>query len=119
MGDFANQPDARNRYPAITDQPGRFLAFWSSAKSMNEPKWRIVLCWGAVFTFFTVPIVGLTLLILSDTMPSIRNHMSEYKFIGPFFQSVTALVFGLSGLRSLDKYVETKNGNGKFKNPEK
>jgi hypothetical protein len=85
--------------------------------SGSEPRWRIVLCWGAVFTFFTVPIVGLTLLILSDTVPSIRNHMSEYKFIGPFFQSVTALVFGLSGLRSLDKYVETKNGNGNKKSP--
>ena len=81
---------------------------------MGEPRWRILLCWGAVFTFFTVPLVGITLLLLADRVPSIRDHISEYKFIGPFFQSVTALVFGLSGLRSLDKYVETKNGK---KNP--
>ena len=77
---------------------------------MEEPRWRTVLCWGAVLTFFTVPLVGITLLVLADSVPNIGNHLKEYKFIGPFFQSVTALVFGLSGLRSLDKYVETKNG---------
>ena len=85
---------------------------------MKEPRWRTVLCWGAVFTFFTVPLVGITLLLLADRMPEIRNHISEYKFIGPFFQSVTALVFGLAGLRSLDKYVETKNGKNNLKTPE-
>jgi hypothetical protein len=84
---------------------------------MKEPRWRTVLCWGAVFTFFTVPLVGITLLLLADRMPEIRNHISEYKFIGPFFQSVTALVFGLAGLRSLDKYVETKNGKTPKENP--
>jgi hypothetical protein len=76
----------------------------------REPRWRTVLCWGAVFTFFTVPLVGILLLLLADQYPSIRNHISEYKFIGPFFQSVTALVFGLAGLRSLDRYVDQKNG---------
>jgi hypothetical protein len=84
----------------------------------REPRWRVVLCWGAVFTFFTVPIVGITLLLLADSVPSIRNHLAEYKFIGPFFQSVTALVFGLAGLRSVDRYVETRNGNGEKKKPE-
>jgi hypothetical protein len=84
---------------------------------MKEPRWRTVLCWGAVFTFFTVPLVGITLLLLADRMPEIRNHISEYKFIGPFFQSVTALVFGLAGLRSLDRYVETKNGKSPKENP--
>jgi hypothetical protein len=78
-----------------------------------EPRWRLVLCWGAVLTFFTVPLVGIGLLVAADWVPSIRNHIAEYKFIGPFFQSVTALVFGLAGLRSLDKYVETKNGTVK------
>jgi hypothetical protein len=82
---------------------------------MKDPLWRLVLCWGAVFTFFTVPLVGISLLLLADRMPEIRNHLSEYKFIGPFFQSVTALVFGLSGLRSFDKYVETKNGKSNDK----
>jgi hypothetical protein len=81
----------------------------------SEPRWRVVLCWGAVFTFFTVPLVGLVLLLMADFWPNVRGHLSEYKFIGPFFQSVTALVFGLSGLRTIDHYVEVKNGNAKVK----
>jgi len=84
----------------------------------DEPRWKVLLCWGAVFTFFTVPIVGIGLLIMADQFPSIRNHINEFKFIGPFFQSVTALVFGLAGLRSVDRYVDQKNGGSK-KPPEK
>lgn len=75
-----------------------------------EPKWRTVLCWGAVFAFFAVPVAAVALVIFNST---VREHLENYKFVGTFFQAVTALVFGLSGLRSLDKYVETKNGNGK------
>jgi hypothetical protein len=85
---------------------------------MQEPRWRILLCWGAVFTFFTVPLVGIGLLLLADSVPNIRNHISEYKFIGPFFQSVTALVFGLAGLKSFDRYVDVKNGKSQIKTPE-
>jgi hypothetical protein len=83
---------------------------------MQEPLWKTVLCWGAVFAFFTVPITALGIIIF---FPVIREHLENYKFVGAFFQSVTALVFGLSGLRSLDRYVETKNGNRKEKQPEK
>ena len=88
------------------------------AEMTDEPRWKVLLCWGAVFTFFTVPIVGIGLLIMADQFPSIRNHINEFKFIGPFFQSVTALVFGLAGLRSVDRYVDQKNGGSK-KPPEK
>ena len=86
--------------------------------AMKEPKWRMVLCWGAVVTFFTVPMVGLAILFMADYWPNIRNHLSEYKFIGPFFQSVTALVFGLAGLNSADRYIEHKNGKSPSKTPE-
>jgi hypothetical protein len=44
-----------------------------------------------------------------------ESHIKEYKFLGNFYQSITALTFGLSGLRSLDKYVETKNGKSNLK----
>ena len=79
-----------------------------------EPRWRTVLCWSAVIAFFTVPIVGLYLIL---AVPSVRENLEHYKFIGTFFQSVSALVFGLSGLRSLDKYVETRNGRPKDHHP--
>ena len=39
-----------------------------------------------------------------------EQHIKEYKFLGNFYQSITALTFGLSGLRSFDKFVEQKNG---------
>lgn len=86
---------------------------------MKEPRWRTALCWGAVITFFTVPMVGLGILVMADYWPNVRNHLSEYKFIGPFFQSVTALVFGLAGLNSADKYVEHKTEKPPPKTTEK
>ena len=88
---------------------------------MDEPRWRSVLCWGTVLTFLTMPLAVLLIAISSRIYGwlGVEEHLKGYKFLGTFFQSVTALVFGLSGLRSLDKYVETKNGNGKPRNPEK
>lgn len=86
---------------------------------MREPRWRTVLCWGAVLTFFTVPMAGLGILMMADYWPNIRNHLAEYKFIGPFFQSVTALVFGLAGLNTTEKYfTEKANGKPPRKTPE-
>jgi hypothetical protein len=82
---------------------------------MEEPRWRSLLCWGSVLTFLTLPLIVFALAVSSRAFGwiDLTEHLRGYKFLGTFFQSVTALVFGLSGLRSLDKYVETKNGNGK------
>lgn len=77
---------------------------------MNEPLWRNFLCWGAVIAFFTVPVVALAVVIL---IPTTHEHLESYKFVGTFFQSVAALVFGLAGLKSFDRYVEMKNGDKK------
>jgi hypothetical protein len=63
--------------------------------------------------FLTVPLVAMALVLTDEFTPWLQWHHPNYKFIGPFYQSVTALVFGLAGLRSFDKYVEHKNGNGK------
>ena len=62
-----------------------------------------------------MPLVIFTLAFISEEYgwTEFHEHVRDYKFLAPFFQSVTALVFGLAGLRSLDKYTETKNGNGK------
>jgi hypothetical protein len=79
---------------------------------MKEPRWRAVLCWGSVLTFLTLPLLIFTLAIASQEFgwTHFHEHVKDYKFLGNFYQSVTALTFGLSGLRSIDKYVETKNG---------
>lgn len=82
---------------------------------MKEPLWRSFLCWGAVLIFLTLPLVifGLALASREFGWTNFEQHIKEYKFLSSFYQSVTALAFGLSGLRSIDKYVEVKNGNHK------
>ena len=85
---------------------------------MKDARWRLVLCWGTVITFLTLP---LTVFVIAIWHPELAEQLKGYKFIAKFFESITALVFGLSGLRSVDKFVETKkNGNGNGKpSPEK
>jgi hypothetical protein len=80
----------------------------------GEPRWRTALCWGAVLTFLTLPLIIFTMAIASREFgwTNFEQHIKEYKFLGSFYQSITALAFGLSGLRSLDRYVEVKQ-NGK------
>lgn len=82
---------------------------------MKEPLWRSLLCYGTVVTFLTLPLVifGLALASREFGWTDFEQHIKEYKFLGNFYQSVTALAFGLSGLKSIDRYIETKNGNHK------
>jgi hypothetical protein len=78
----------------------------------NEPKWRTALNWGAVITFFTAPLVVFILQITSQEFSWLhfQEHMSEFKWLGNFYLSVTGLVFGLAGLNSFDRY---NKANGK------
>lgn len=68
-----------------------------------------------MITFLTLPMVifGLALASREFGWTDFEQHIKEYKFLGNFYQSVTALAFGLSGLKSVDRYIETKNGNHK------
>ena len=78
---------------------------------MADARWRLVLQWGTVITFLLMP---LSILAIALWHPELAAQLKEMKFLSKFFESITALVFGLAGLRSVDKYVETKkNGNGK------
>ena len=77
---------------------------------MHEPRWRTVLCWGAVVTFLGLPFGVCALHLVSDEFPTyfhFSQHISEYKFIIPYYQSITALVFALAGLNSWDKRLES------------
>ena len=67
-----------------------------------------------MITFLLMP---LSILVIALLHPEMAAQIREFKFLSKFFESITALVFGLAGLRSVDKYVETKNGNGKPKPP--
>lgn len=87
--------------------------------AINEPKWREVLCWGVVATFLTLPLVILALGILSHAFGwNLTEHIRDFKFLGAYFQSVTALAFGLAGLNTADKFLVQKNGKSQHKTPE-
>jgi hypothetical protein len=83
------------------------------AGEVQDPLWRKVLNWGAVTTFFTAPAIIFVLQIFSEESwaPWIHfaKHLVEFKWLGNFYTSVTALVFGLAGLNSWDKRLS----NGK------
>ena len=81
---------------------------------MKDARWRLVLQWGTVITFLLMP---LSIFVIAILHPELGGRIKEFQFLGKFFESITALVFGLAGLRSVDKYVETKNGNGKNEKP--
>ena len=83
---------------------------------MKDTSWMLVLRWGTVVTFLLMP---LFIFLLAFFNRDYEEHIRNFKFLGKFFESITALVFGLAGLRSVDKYVETKNGNGNGKTPPK
>ena len=82
---------------------------------MRDTKWRLILCWGTVLTFLMLPLSVFAVALLH---PELASQIREYKFLTKFYESITALVFGLAGLRSFDKFVDQKkngNGNGESK----
>ena len=80
---------------------------------MKDPLWRIVLNWGAVVTFFSAPLFVFVLQILDYKMEWIRvDIIDHFRWMGGFYASVTALVFGLAGLNSFDRRT-----NGKTESP--
>lgn len=71
-----------------------------------------MLCWGVVITYLTLPLLVFVLYVLASEMRSF--HFEEYAkqltFLKPFYESITALAFGLSGLHSFDRFIQQKNG---------
>jgi hypothetical protein len=86
----------------------------------EEPLWRTVLYWGATIVFLFAPLTVFSLHFAADELHwEFSKHINDYKGLAPSYQTLTALIFGLCGLRSIDKYVETKNGNAKKEEPKK
>jgi hypothetical protein len=71
----------------------------------NEPLWRKVLTWGAVMVFLALPILVLTIHLTSFSVPNfeMKEHMTEFKYLGVYYTTITTLVFALAGLNSWDK----------------
>jgi hypothetical protein len=70
-----------------------------------------MLCWGTVILFLSIPLLVLIVRIVSDSFQpphwaaSWSESLQEAKFIVPYFQSLTALVFGLAGLNTWDRRI--------------
>lgn len=72
-----------------------------------------------MITFLTLPAVIFILALASREFgwTDFEQHIKEYKFLGNFYSSITALTFGLAGLNSADRFVETALKNGRNKRP--
>ena len=79
---------------------------------MNEPRWKTVLCWGAIVAYLTVPLITYALIVIAVEVPEfhLNEHLKDFAGLGQWFQTLTALIFGLAGLHSFDRFVEQKNG---------
>jgi hypothetical protein len=82
---------------------------------MNEPLWKLILNFGTVITFLTLPLVLMTiqLYLLShpDAIPNAEHYRDNFKYLSEFQRNLAILVFGLAGLRSWENIA-----NGRKKN---
>jgi len=92
---------------------------------MKEPGWKVLLNWGAVISFLTVPLTVLTIQVYLNTHPGVwhwveqlspEQRIQRFQYIYDFMRNLTILVFGLAGLRTWQHISDTKNGNGKGEN---
>jgi hypothetical protein len=77
---------------------------------MAEPLWRKALCWGSVGIFLVLPLVIFSARLFG--VPNIAETVDASKFLLPYFQMITGLVFGLAGLNTVDRRIV---GNGRSK----
>jgi hypothetical protein len=83
---------------------------------MKDPLWKIVLNWGAVIIFLTLPLVIFMFQLWNWIHPGFLqlgpNVEANVEYLREFLRNITILVFGLAGLRT---WEHIKNGNNKDK----
>jgi hypothetical protein len=74
---------------------------------MKEPRWRTVLCWGAVMCFFSLPLTAFIIVVYGTTIGSVGfldpKELVFFREFVPFEATLATLVFGLAGLNTWDK----------------
>jgi len=70
-----------------------------------DPLWRIILYWGTVISFFTLPLLVFVIHLMLIGYPQILHgnalgHAGEFKYVFEFHRTLAALVFGLAGLHT-------------------
>jgi hypothetical protein len=90
---------------------------------MKEPLWRLILNWGTVISFLTVPLIIMSIQVYANTHPgwwqwndalTPEQHQSRFQYLNDFMRNITILVFGLAGLRT---WENIKNGKGQQSDP--
>jgi hypothetical protein len=78
---------------------------------MNDPLWKLVLNWGVVVTFLTLPLVLMTiqLAILShpNWISDPQRYEKSFSYLLDFQRNLAILIFGLAGLHT---WEQVKNG---------
>jgi hypothetical protein len=70
---------------------------------MIEPLWRKALCWGTVIIFLVLPLTIFSARLFG--VPNISETVDASKFLLPYFQIITGLIFGLAGLNTFDRHI--------------
>jgi hypothetical protein len=70
-----------------------------------DPLWRIILYWGTVISFFTLPLLVFSIHLALIGYPGILQgnapgHAGEFRYVFEFHRTLAALVFGLAGLHT-------------------
>jgi len=90
----------------------------------RDPLWKVVLNWGTVVTFLTLPLVLASIQIYINTHPgtwtwvdpdlTAEQRVARFQYLYDFMRNITILVFGLAGLRTWENVRNGKanNGNG-------
>jgi hypothetical protein len=69
---------------------------------MNDPLWRKILCWGAVISFFLLPLVAFVVVVSSVLVGAglSDQEVQNFKAFSGYQATLGALVFGLAGLNT-------------------
>jgi Fe2+ transport system protein FeoA len=76
---------------------------------VNEPRWRIVLCWGLVATYLTAPLVFF--IVHLNASDALDQRLMHSGFLRDFYISITGMLVSLAGLNTLHA-VKTDDKSG-------
>jgi len=65
--------------------------------------WKLVLAWACLVTFFVTPIILFVVHIVYH-LGKDRAFDSEFKWIGDYLRTVTALIISLAGLNTVELF---------------
>lgn len=78
---------------------------------MKEPLWKMVLAWGCVGLFFAFPFAIMAMHIVYLQHPVGQPFITEFRYLGEYLKTVTAIVISLSGFNTVEMFSAIKKDN--------